>query len=318
MAQVVKRKNGHFQIIASLGYNDKGKQIRKTTTFIAPDGTTPKKAEKLAREYAVEFQKKCEGFASLNENMTFSELVELYRKNYMPNKLKGVTRYTYDGQLNKYLLPAFGNIKLKNFTPMRFTDYFQNVALSPASCKKLSVILKSVFSFAVKQRLITKTPCENIILPKGEADKKAPLTTKQISRLVEMLTSEEVANTQFSTIILTLLHTGLRSGECLALQWQDIDFENNMLYVRHNLCYDGKKTWLDTPKTKKSMRTIAISSELKNILLNHKFRQSVIADNMGSQYNSLGMVFTSKTGCFKDRSGLLTEFKKFIKDTDFN
>ena len=71
MAQVVKRKNGHFQIIASLGYNDKGKQIRKTTTFIAPDGTTPKKAEKLAREYAVEFQKKCEGFASLNENMTF-------------------------------------------------------------------------------------------------------------------------------------------------------------------------------------------------------------------------------------------------------
>ena len=320
MAQISKRKNGHFQIIASLGYDKNGKQIRKTTTFVPPEGTTPKKAEKLAKEFAIQFQKKCEGYASLDENITFAELVERYRKSYMPNELKAVTKYTYDLQIEKYLLPAFANVKLKKFTPLRFTNFFADLELNPASCRKLYTILKSIFTFAVNQNILTKSPCVNVILPKSkEAENEKPaMTFEQIDELVKMLKSEDVANTQFSAIILTLLYTGMRSGECLGLQWKDIDFTQNLIYINHNLVYDGKDTWLDTPKTKKSKRSIAMSEELKGILLNQKFRQSVNMDKMGKGYNPLNMVFTSATGGFKDRSGLLKEFKRFIKNTDFN
>lgn len=320
MAQVIKRKK-HFQIVVSLGYGADGKQIRKTTTFVPPENTTQKKAEKLANEFAIDFERKCKGMAALDENMRFSELVEQYRTLYMPNKLKGVTIYTYDGQIKKYLLPEFANIKLKDFSPARISSFFQNVDIQPESCRKLLIILKSIFTFAVKQGFLVKSPCVDIILPesnKMEDETKPIITEHQIRELLGMLNSDSVINSQFSVIIQTLIYTGMRTGECLGLQWQDLDFENKLIHIRHTLCYDGSKTWLDVPKTAKSRRCIAMGDELAAILINHKHRQEIVANKLGSGFNKMNMVFTSKTGNYKDRSGLLQEFKRFIKNTDFS
>lgn len=70
---------------------------------------------------------------------------------------------------------------------------------------------------------------------------KKMLNLSQVKILMKMLTSEDVESSQFSVIIRTLILTGLRASECLALQWGDVDFENSVISVKHNLCYDGKK-----------------------------------------------------------------------------
>ena len=56
MATVNKRGNT-FQIVVSLGLDVNGKKIRKTTTYKPPENTTPKKAEKLAHAFAIEFDR---------------------------------------------------------------------------------------------------------------------------------------------------------------------------------------------------------------------------------------------------------------------
>ena len=100
MATINKRGNT-FQIIVSLGLDVNGKKIRKTTTYKPPEGTTPKKAEKLAAEYAAEFERKCKGMTSLNENMRFSEMAEWFIENYAKNELKEITAYNYESQIKK-------------------------------------------------------------------------------------------------------------------------------------------------------------------------------------------------------------------------
>lgn len=77
MAAINKRGNT-FQIVVSLGTDTSGKKIRKTTTFVPPENITAKKAEKLAAEFAVEFERKCKGMTSLAENMRFSEMCEWF------------------------------------------------------------------------------------------------------------------------------------------------------------------------------------------------------------------------------------------------
>ncbi|MBQ8941801.1 MAG: site-specific integrase [Firmicutes bacterium] len=317
MATIQKRKNS-FQIIVSLGYDSSGKQIRKTTTFKPPEGTTPKKAEKMAAAFASDFEKKCQGLSALNENMRFSDLVEKYFELYAPT-LKEVTAYTYKGQIERHLLPAFGNTKLKDFSTAKLSAFFKDIDLQPSSCRKLLVILKSVFSFAVKQGIIEKSPCTNVILPKANnVDDDTPVMTElQIKELISMLKADDVKESQFSAIIMTLLYTGMRSGECLGLQWADVDFDNNLIHIRHSCADCGGKHWLDAPKTKNSIRTIGVSEELKQILLAHKASQQNIALKVGKGYNPLNLVFTSATGTFKDRSQLLYEFKRFIKGKDF-
>ena len=48
-------------------------------------------------------------------------------------------------------------------------------------------------------------------------------------------------------------HTGMRAGEVCGLTWDDIDFENQVLYVRRSMYYDKDlKTWeLKVPKNGK-------------------------------------------------------------------
>mgnify|MGYP002515965904 CR=1 FL=1 len=316
MAAITKRGNT-FQISVSMGYDIDGKKIRKTTTFKPPANTTEKKAEKLAREYAFEFEQKCKGMTELKENMRFADLSEWYFENYAPNELKAVTIYTYKGQIDKHILPAFGNTKLKDFNSAKLTAFFKKVELSPASCRKLYIVLCSIFKRAVQQGFIKETPCKNVILPKDkrQAEEKKPvLEEAQAQKLLEMVDRY----TQFNTIIKVLLFTGMRSGECLGLQWQDIDFDAMTIHIQHNLASVGGRHWLDTPKTASSVRFIGMSETLKGILLEHKSMQDEKKKKVGKTYKYPDMVFTSELGNYVDRSNLNNQFKKFVADTDFS
>ena len=128
--------------------------------------------------------------------------------------------------------------------------------------------------------------------------------------LLNML--DEAGYSEFAVIIKTLLYTGMRAGECLALQWNDLDFDNGLIHIRHNLADVGGKHWLDTPKTKNSIRTIGMSDTLKAILQNHREEQKEKIKNVGKTYKYPNMVFTSTTGDYKDRSRLNLQFKRFM------
>ena len=47
----IRKRGNTYTITVSLGYDEQGRQIRKNTTYTPPEGVTPKKAEKLAKEY---------------------------------------------------------------------------------------------------------------------------------------------------------------------------------------------------------------------------------------------------------------------------
>lgn len=68
-------------------------------------------------------------------------------------------------------------------------------------------------------------------------------------------------------IITVLLGTGMRIGECIAIRWEDLDFENRMISVNHNLSDrpDSKGVCakhIQTPKTEAGTRTIPMIQEV--------------------------------------------------------
>ena len=316
MATVNKRGNT-FQIVVSLGLDVNGKKIRKTTTYKPPENTTPKKAEKLAHEFAIEFERKCKGMTSLNENMRFCDMAEWFIDNYAKNELKEITAYNYESQIKNHLLPELGNIKLKDFTPAKITAFFKTRTYAPATCRKVYVILQSIFARAVEQGFIKETPCTKaVILPKAKQpkEKKPFLNEHQAKDLLKMVED----STQCNRIIKVLLYTGMRSGECLALRWQDIDFENKTIHIENTLTDVGGKHWLQPPKTKTSNRYIALSDKLAKILLEQKQYNDEKIAKLGKDYKYPEMVFTTDSGNYVDRSGLNTQFRRFVKGTDFD
>lgn len=291
-------------------------------TFNPPMGLTQKQADKLAKEEYINFSNRCRGLHTLKENMRFSELIEEYKKLYIPSKLKKSTAYNYEHLIEYHFMDYFVTKKLKDINPAVISHFFsthktnargKETTLKPSTMKKLYTILQSVFSFAVSQGYIKETPCRNVILPRTDLieDERKHLLLEELSTFLSIFGFYS----QFNAIILTQLFTGLRPGECLGLQWEDIDFENRKITLKHNLSDVGGTHELDTPKTKGSKRYLFMSDSLYHLLKKHYIEQKKLQLALGSDFKHPEMVFTYATGNYKDRSCLNTQFKKRLKGT---
>ncbi len=316
MANITHRGNT-FRIRVFVGTDINGKKIMKSTTFTPPDDVTPKKAEKLAQEYAFEFERQCRGYTQFNDSMRFSELADWYFTNFAPIELKESTIYTYKGQYRNHIAPVLGNMKLKDITTPKLTQVMQSYDLNPSTVRKVYVIVQSIFRRAVEQGFIRSNPCHNVILPKNrEQTKVMALNEGELRRFVTLI-NESSCDEDLKRIFLFLLLTGMRCGECFGLSWDDVDFENMTISIRHTLNDIGGKHSLTAPKTRKSIRTICMNETTAAILKEQREYVNQMKAALGSEYTHSEMVFPSAKGNYRDRSSVLTSLKRMTKGTEF-
>ena len=129
-----------------------------------------------------------------------------------------------------------------------------------------------------------------------------------------------------------MMFAGLRTGEVLALQWQDINFENKTINVERGLTIEPKFnsegkvikriTIISKTKTTCSKRVVPMPDILINALNDYKQRQSQIS-NKGKVdlLDKHCFVFANDDGTFRTYSGtqkILNRFLKKYKLTEYN
>lgn len=321
MANITKR-NGSFLIRVSLGRDADRKQIIRSATYKPPEGVTEKKAEKLANAFAVEFENKCRYCSQFDENMKFNELAEWYFNNYSEAELKTVTAMNYKSQYNNHIKEYLGHKRLKEFTPPMLTAYLKELhtkeQLSAATCRKVYIVVQSIFKRGLEQGFIQDNPCHNVILPKDhvEVKKRYSLDVEETVRFVHLVKNCD-KDEDIKRIIIFLLYTGTRSGECLGLSWDDIDFENRSIHIRHTLAKGPDGLFLDSPKTKNSYRTIGMNETVYQILKEQKNYCDDLKIALAESYAHPEMVFPSGLGNYRDRSSVYHSLGRITKGTEF-
>ena len=304
---ITKRSDNTYRFTVSCGFDGSGKHIRKTMTYKVPDGTAPTKAEKMVRNAFKEFEDKCKGNPHYSANMRFRELAEIYLEQYGTNNLKPVTKYNYQRDLEIHILPVFGNRKANSITTAELTTFFTQMHKSSETARKLRTVVSSVFSFGKQQGYISQNPCV------GSLYKTDVTTAKKIKYLdreeCQILMAATAEYSIVNTIIHFLLFTGMRIGECLALTWDCIDFENNTVSIRNNLAFAYDHWYITSPKTATSERILKLSEYTKSLLLNHKEKQDEAKALVGSAWTHPNVVFTSSIGNYFDR----TYVNKYLK-----
>jgi hypothetical protein len=109
----IRKRGDTFTITAYMGYDEQGRQRKKTTTYRPPENVTPGKAEKLAKAYAATWEEKIRGYVALDENRTFAELAEWYYSTVAPSVLKPKTLLNYQKTIYDHVIPFLGREKLK-------------------------------------------------------------------------------------------------------------------------------------------------------------------------------------------------------------
>jgi integrase len=120
-------KTDSFLVTSYQGYTDDGRQVKRTTTFRAPPGSSPAKQQKLADAFTHEWEMKIRGAVCLNENQKFSQLFDWYFTQIAPNTVKQTTLQCNKVNLEKHVMPALGHLKIKDITPQALDLLFQEL-----------------------------------------------------------------------------------------------------------------------------------------------------------------------------------------------
>ena len=144
--------------------------------------------------------------------------------------------------------------------------------------------------------------------PKVSRFEASTLTPEQVVRLLEACGEKEI----FWPVLLAVT-LGLRRGETLALQWQDVNLDAKQVYVHHSaLCANLESFTISETKTKSSRRLLRLPDYVADVL---RVRLGLLKERrktLGEGYNRLDLVcfreigqpFTSNVLCYQFNSVL--------------
>jgi integrase len=119
-------------------------------------------------------------------------------------------------------------------------------------------VLSSVFKFAVRRRYAAMNPVETLeVKPEREHAEAAYFTDDEIPVLLAAVEEFDRPLVEFALL------TGMRLAELIALRWANVNLSEGAVYVREQYT-DG--IGIDTPKSKRSKRTVRLSSHAVALL----------------------------------------------------
>ena len=156
--------------------------------------------------------------------------------------------------------------------------------LTDSSVKAYLLRAKVFFNYIVKMGYVDKSPLKDVnITPnynqiniaQSLSIKKSILEKEEIKKFYKYFDDNKDNNyiRQFGVIFKLLLETGMRIGECLALEWQDINIEEQSITIYktiNNITAKHKTYNLTSPKTKSSNRVIFFNENIQQELIIQK------------------------------------------------
>ena len=204
--------------------------------------------------------------AAAVENTSFDRLESVYYTHIKPT-------------LGGFQLGNIKAVDIQTLLNQKSTEYSYTIV------KMIRQILSEVFQHAYTEGDILKNPMANVIMAKRSKFK--PERKMLILEDAEVKRLEEAAREKYGTgrplfvhgnLIVFMLHTGLRCGELLALEWSDIDLDNAVVHITKTL---NLKQKINSPKSKSSYRDIDIDPRTVTMLKQYKHRQTKEAWKLG-------------------------------------
>jgi integrase len=173
-------------------------------------------------------------------------------------------------------------------------------------------ILSAVLGKAVKWDILYDNPAAKADPPIPEEKEKRYINVEtQLDSLLFALSKESLKK---QALVLLDIFSGLRRGELMAIEWTNLDFENNIMSVKRSRQYIAKKGASDKKtKTKSSVRKIGLPQfvmDLLKMLHNEQLNAKVA---LGNKWTSSSKVFIQWNGKPMHIDTPSKWFPKFLK-----
>ncbi|PYX20563.1 MAG: site-specific integrase [Acidobacteria bacterium] len=166
------------------------------------------------------------------------------------------TKVTYEGYLNKWILPRWENYPLVRVNAGEVELWLRSLPLARSSCAKIRNLMSVVFNHGIRHEICDRNPIQ---LVRQSAKRKAVpviLSASEVQKLLGVLGIRE------RTLVLLAFGTGLRMSELFGLKWNDIDFRRNEISVTRSIVFQV----VGPCKTEASQKPVPLDSRLAEAL----------------------------------------------------
>ena len=232
MAQYKNKKNNTWFIVCRNPNN----REKTTTIRVNPKSNQPFQTKKEAKEYEAYFLK-----SKINLSITLNELTKMYVEEYLalnPSSSGDSIKSWYKNNIKNEL----GNRKVSTLRVgdlERLALKMKNNNYSVNYINKMTALIKTILNYGVSHEIVDRNPVLNY----------KPLKKIKTSETIRYWTPDEFkqiissipqcykkANHKLIRQVLIFGYfSGLRKSEIRALQWNQVDFQSNVLYIDYHM-----------------------------------------------------------------------------------
>lgn len=231
---------------------------RSKSTGLKIKDHTKRRAEKMMASIVTDWEQEAN---RETQPIMVDPLFAEYVYNWLDRKqatIRGNTLKAYHTYAEVHILPALGGIRIRKLTLQQlqlfYTSLFQKLSVN--SVRKIHVVVSGALLDAVRNGVIPSNIAEYIEFPNAQKYEGSAYTPEQAAHL---LRAAESAGEPLRAAVTLALCYGLRRGEIAGLRWQDIDFNQETLFVRNTVVQEGDfRQEEERTKTKKSRRKISL------------------------------------------------------------
>lgn len=312
MTGSLQEKNGKYYAVLNFKDNE-GKRKQKWVSLDMDVKNNKRRAEQALSKLVGEYEEK--KTVTINKQ-SFSDFMGEWLKIIKPS-VKITTFNGYMLHYNKHIKPYFDklNVSVADLTPMNIQKYYNSKiseGLSASTVKRHHANIHKALDYALKMNIIPYNPADRITLPKREHYVGKFYDDVQLKRLMELCTNTPIESCVFLTI-----NYGFRRSEVLGLKWSAVNFTDNTITVNHTVVSNvGGVVYSDTTKTKASHRTLPLTENVKNYLLELKERQENMRALLGNGYHESEYICTYDDGREIPPDYVIHKFAKILDKSD--
>mgnify|MGYP000174339465 FL=1 len=322
---IEKRGKNSYRLTVSEGFDLTGRPMIHRKTIHG----TKREAEVELAKFVTEVQN---GLVIDSKSLKFSEFVEVWKRDYGSKELAPTTYKRYCRMLETRILPYFGHFYINKIRPtdiMKFYDLLEkdtqlvrkkgnngSKTKKPLSGKTILEhhrLLRAMLHKAVYWQLIVANPAERVQPPKARKPKRRSYDdeqTKILLKNLELLPSED---TKYKVAIILTVFTGVRLGELMGLEWQDVDFKNGIISINRSSQYLADMgVFTKVPKTESSIREIAIPEFIISLLDEYKLWYEEQKSIYGELWANSDRLFVQADGKPMHPSTISKWFVKYV------
>ena len=262
------RKDGRWEGRVVIGYDEKG--LPKTKNVLAKTkGECVEKLKALRETISPTIPSR------VRADMPFGEWLDHWYETYSKPSIRPRTQRTYEGYLRLYIKPKLGSIPLNQLAQKDLQQFYARMktggrlirteqfgkGLSDSMVRGLHAVCRSALEKAVQEELIRTNPAVGCKLPPKRGREMQVLGREELQRFLIQAQAEG-----YFELFLLDLCTGLRRGELLALQWDDLDFKTGILTVNKQVYEVKGQLQVSVPKTRASIRRLVLPPGVMEVL----------------------------------------------------